>query len=92
MTLAFERTRTIDIRCNQGPITARTSEARQMEDNEDKKQQTQQTASAAEDPVRAQNEALARPGAYKTNSIAAYTPAGVINAIISGASRLGTAR
>jgi hypothetical protein len=47
-----------------------------MEDNEDKKQQT---ASAAEDPVRAQNEALARPGAYKTNSIAAYMPGSVIN-------------
>jgi hypothetical protein len=51
-----------------------------MEENDDKKQRT---ASAAEDPVRAQNEALARPNAYKTNSIAAYTPAGVIKTIAS---------
>jgi hypothetical protein len=54
-----------------------------MENTEDKRRQT---ASAAEDPVRAQNEALARPGAYKTNSAAAYTPAGVIKAIASGMS------
>jgi hypothetical protein len=42
---------------------------------------TQESRAKATDPVRARNEALARPGAYKTNSAAAYTPAGVIKAL-----------
>ena len=52
-----------------------------MADSNDAKNPVAHPAHPGEDPVRAQNEALARPGAYKTNNWAAYTPAGLITRI-----------